>query len=94
VAGDAAPVGAGPIRAGGGVAKRRNRGQVRPMMTVLTILVGIAMLATFGVLLAGILGMAGGSGDSARSNKLMRWRIGLQFVALALFAILLLLLKR
>ncbi|MBR0673902.1 twin transmembrane helix small protein [Neoroseomonas soli] len=64
------------------------------MITVLTILVGLAMLATLGVLLAGILGMAGGSGDSRRSNLLMRWRIGLQFIALALFAILLLLLKQ
>ena len=52
------------------------------------------MLATLGVLLAGILGMAGGSGNSGRSNRLMRWRIGLQFVALALFAALLLLLKQ
>jgi hypothetical protein len=64
------------------------------MMTVLTILVGIAMLATFGVLLAGILGMAGGAGDSGRAQKLMRWRVGLQFIALALFALLMLLLKR
>lgn len=64
------------------------------MTTVLTVLVAIAMLATLGVLLAGVLGMAGGGGDSARANRLMRWRIGLQFVALALFAILLLLLKR
>ncbi len=64
------------------------------MITILTILVGISMLATLGVLLAGVLGMAGGRGDSQRSNKLMRWRIGLQFLSLALFAILLLLMKR
>ena len=64
------------------------------MTTFLNILVGITMLATVGVLLAGILGMAGGSGDSGRSQKLMRWRIVLQFAALALFAILLTLLKR
>lgn len=64
------------------------------MITILTILVGLAMLATLGVLLAGILGMAGGRGDSRRSNLLMRWRIGLQFVALALFAILLLLIRQ
>lgn len=64
------------------------------MTTLLTILVGVAMLATLGVLLAGILGMAGGQGDSARSQALMRWRVMLQFVALALFAILLLLLKQ
>jgi hypothetical protein len=64
------------------------------MTTFLTILVGIAMLATLGVLLAGILGMAGGGANSARSQKLMRWRVALQFVALGLFAILLLVLKR
>jgi hypothetical protein len=52
------------------------------------------MLGTLGVLLAGVLGMAGGSGDSRRSQLLMRWRIGLQFLALGLFAILLLLMKR
>ena len=64
------------------------------MTTLLTILIGIAMLATAGVLLAGILGMAGGGGDSGRSQRLMRWRVGLQFVALVLFGILLLLVKR
>ncbi len=64
------------------------------MTTVLTILVGIAMLATLGVLLAGILGMAGGGDNSGRAQKLMRWRVGLQFIALALFAVLMLLLKR
>ena len=64
------------------------------MITFLTILVGLAMLATLGVLLAGVLGMAGGQGNSRRSNLLMRWRIGLQVLALVLFAILLLLIKR
>ncbi|CAH0296576.1 twin transmembrane helix small protein [Roseomonas sp. CECT 9278] len=68
--------------------------RVAPMTMFLTILVGIAMLATVGVLLAGILGMAGGAGNSARSQKLMRWRIGLQFVALGLFALLLLSIRR
>ena len=64
------------------------------MITILTVLVGLSMLATLGVLLAGVLGMAGGRGDSRRSNRLMRWRIGLQFLSLALFAVLLLLMKR
>lgn len=64
------------------------------MTTFLTILVGIAMLATFGVLLAGVLGMAGGGANTGRAQKLMRWRVGLQFVALALFAVLLLVVKR
>lgn len=60
------------------------------MITFLTILLGLAMLATLGVLLAGVLGMAGGQGNSRRSNLLMRWRIGLQFLALVIFGILLL----
>ena len=65
------------------------------MTTVLTILVGIAMLATLGVLLAGMLGHGRRRRAIRRaSQRLMRWRIGLQFVALALFALLLLLLKR
>ncbi|MEO3475041.1 twin transmembrane helix small protein [Roseomonas sp. CAU 1739] len=64
------------------------------MITFLTILVGLSMLATLGVLLAGVLGMAGGQGNSQRSNRLMRWRIGLQFLTLVLFAILLLMMKR
>ncbi|MBR0653272.1 twin transmembrane helix small protein [Roseomonas terrae] len=64
------------------------------MITFLSILVGLAMLATLGVLFAGVLGMAGGEGNSRRSNMLMRWRIGLQFLAVVLFAILMLLLKR
>lgn len=61
------------------------------MITVLTILVGIAMLATVGVLLAGVLGIS--RGDPARSNRLMRWRIILQGVALLLFMLLLSLLR-
>ena len=60
------------------------------MKTVLMFLVGAAMLATLGVLLAGLLGLArGASGES--SNRLMRYRIMAQAVALALFALLLLL---
>ncbi len=59
------------------------------MTTVLTILVAIAMLATLGVLFAGMLGMARGSPE--RSNALMRWRVLLQGAALALFALLLML---
>ena len=62
-----------------------------PVITFLTILVALAMLATLGVLLAGILGI--GHGDPARSNRLMRWRIILQGVALLLFVLLLSLLR-
>jgi hypothetical protein len=57
------------------------------MQTFLMILVAIAMLATLGVLLAGVVGLARGN-DPARSNVLMRWRVLLQFGALLLFMLL------
>ena len=63
------------------------------MVTFLTVLVGLAMLATFGVLVAGMVGMVRGGGDPVRSNILMRWRVVLQGVALLLFIILLSLLR-
>jgi hypothetical protein len=61
------------------------------MTTFLMVLVGVSMLATLGVMFAGMLGLvrseqAGGG----RSNQLMRWRVILQFVTLLLFVILLL----
>jgi hypothetical protein len=59
------------------------------MRTILTILVGLAMLGTLGVLFAGMLGLVRGGGDPRRSNALMRWRVLLQGVALLLFIILL-----
>lgn len=62
------------------------------MTTFLTILVGLAMLATLGVLFAGLLGMARG-GSAQTSQKLMRYRVLLQGLALALFGVLMLLLK-
>lgn len=64
------------------------------MVTVLTILVALSMLATLGVLLTGVLGMSGSKAGGERSNKLMRWRIGLQALTLVLFAILLMVMKR
>jgi hypothetical protein len=63
------------------------------MTTALEILVGLAMLATVGVLLAGVIGLARGGGDPARSNRLMRWRVMLQAVALLLFVLLLSILR-
>ncbi|MCI0754626.1 twin transmembrane helix small protein [Teichococcus vastitatis] len=62
------------------------------MVTFLSILLGLAMLATLGVMFAGMLGLARGEegGGGARSNNLMRWRVGLQGVAIALFAALML----
>ncbi|MGG5810675.1 twin transmembrane helix small protein [Falsiroseomonas sp. CW058] len=60
------------------------------MLTLLTVLLAVSMLATLGVMFAGMLGLvrseaAGGS----RSNRLMRWRVGLQGLTLVLFLILL-----
>ena len=60
------------------------------MKTFMMVLVGLAMLATVGVLFAGLLGMARDPGNGARSNKLMRYRIGFQFLALVLFGLLML----
>jgi hypothetical protein len=62
------------------------------VQTALLILTVLAMLATLGVLGAGLLGMARGQ-DGAGANRLMRWRILLQFVALLLFGLLLLSLR-
>ncbi|WP_158745924.1 twin transmembrane helix small protein [Acidisphaera sp. L21] len=63
------------------------------MKIVLTVLVIGLMLATLGVLFAGLLGLARGGGDPARSNRLMRWRVLLQAGTLLLFMLLLHLLK-
>jgi hypothetical protein len=59
------------------------------MKLILTILVGLGMLATIGVLLAGMLGISRGEGDPMRSNRLMRWRVILQGVTIILFVLLL-----
>ena len=56
-------------------------------MIFLLIPVVILMLATVGVLLAGVLGLARGGGDPMRSNQLMRWRVLLQGAALLLFIV-------
>lgn len=63
------------------------------MITALTILVGLAMLGTLGVLFAGMLGLVRGGENPGRSNALMRWRVVLQGAALLLFALLLTLLR-
>jgi hypothetical protein len=56
-------------------------------MIFLLIPVVLLMLATVGVLLAGVVGLARGGGDPMRSNRLMRWRVLLQGAALLLFMI-------
>ena len=90
--GPSRPVNRGPANAG---AVPDAPFHIRPaaypggMKIFLTILVVISMLATLGVLFAGMFGLVRGGGDPRRSNALMRWRIVLQGVTLLLFALLL-----
>jgi hypothetical protein len=57
------------------------------MKIFLTVLVVLSMLATFGTMFAGILGV-GKAGGGARSNRLMRYRVLLQGVTVLLFILL------
>jgi hypothetical protein len=59
----------------------------------LPIVIVVAMLATVGVLLAGVFNMAKG-GNPQRSNKLMQLRIWVQGLALLLFVIFMLIYHR
>ncbi len=62
------------------------------MSGLFVIFIVIAMVATLGVLIVGVIGMAsGGTFNRRYANKLMRARVLLQVLAVALFAILLLL---
>ena len=55
------------------------------------IIIVIAMVATLGVLIVGVIGMArGGNFNRKNANKLMRARVALQALAVGLFAIVLL----
>jgi hypothetical protein len=56
------------------------------MHKFMTIVIGIMLLATLGVLLTGLLGLVR-SGDPRRSNKLMQWRVLLQGTTILLFVI-------
>jgi hypothetical protein len=58
----------------------------------LAVLVVLLMLATLGVLIAGMIGMAR-EGSPRRSNKLMQLRVLLQGAAILLFVILMSLLR-
>ena len=58
------------------------------MADPLFILIVIAILAVVVVLVMGLGGFAGGGAfNKANSNKLMRWRIILQFIAVILIVI-------
>ena len=60
------------------------------MKTILMVLLAVDMLAVVGVLLAGGFGMVSKTPDPYRSNRLMRWRVTLQAVAVALVVALML----
>lgn len=61
------------------------------MTTILMVLVGLCMLATLGVMFAGMIGLARNeTAGGVRSNMLMRWRVGLQLLTVVLFILLLL----
>jgi hypothetical protein len=62
------------------------------MHAFLTVLIGILMLATLGVLVAGMVGLVR-EGDPRKSNRLMQWRVALQAAAIVLFAIMMSLLR-
>jgi hypothetical protein len=49
-------------------------------------IIAIALAAVFIVLLLGLFNMMRG-GNSNRSQKLMRWRVGLQFVAIVILVV-------
>jgi hypothetical protein len=57
----------------------------------LPLLLGIVLLAILAVLLTGVIGMArGGEFNRRHGNRLMRWRVLLQVLAVAIVFILLL----
>jgi len=54
----------------------------------LNILIVVSMLAVLVTLILGFVNMArGGQGSSERSNVLMRYRVGIQFVAIMLMVV-------
>jgi len=53
----------------------------------MNIILAIALAAVFIVLILGLFNMMRG-GDSNRSQRLMRWRVGLQFIAILIVILL------
>jgi hypothetical protein len=76
----------------GGLLQTRVRAYGAAVHGFLTVLVGLLLLGTLGVLLAGMIGMVRGA-DPHRSNRLMRWRVILQGAALLLLALMMTLLR-
>jgi hypothetical protein len=63
---------------------------IRLMHIFLLVLLGADMIAVIAVLLTGAVGMTSANANPRRQNTLMRWRVGLQAVAIILVVILLL----
>lgn len=62
------------------------------MNAIVPIIAGLALLAVLAVLMTGVVGMAkGGDFNRKYGNVLMRWRVGLQGVAILLILIALML---
>ena len=58
------------------------------MNVIFAVLLVVAMLMTLGVLFAGMLSMArGGEFNRKHGNRLMRWRVIMQGIALLLLAL-------
>lgn len=58
------------------------------LQSVFPVLIAMAVLATAGVLVVGVVSMfRGGNFNARHSNKLMRMRIGFQALAIVLLAI-------
>ncbi len=65
------------------------------MSGLFVVFIVIAMIATLGILITGVISMArGGDFNRKNANKLMRARVALQAVAVGLFAIILLLIGK
>jgi hypothetical protein len=60
------------------------------MKIILLVLLALDMLAVVGVMLAGMFGLTTPDHDPRKSNRLMRWRVTLQAVAVGLVMALLL----
>lgn len=64
-------------------------GYISRMRDFLIVLLGLDMIAVVAVLLTGAVGMTTNA-DPRRQNRLMRWRVGLQAVAVVLVVVLIL----
>lgn len=81
----------GALPDAGGYARRPVRPISVPMESLAAVfpwLIGAALAATLAVLLIGLVSMfRGGAFNRRNANKLMRWRVGLQALAVLLLAV-------